>query len=269
MKDENFNLKMWKHTREIYLKKPHAAGRGWSAIGYCKGKQCIDHWYNIAFDPKNAIPGSNLHEFNQYEIFPIGSFVMDRYYIVAHEVPVFIEINGEMRWSPIDTLAFDSHDRVLEIWDYKGTAWSSYKKDDSSIENLMQVNLYGYLYSIAKRIRLIYQDFKDYSQIYSHVYPIDADLAKATIERMILVDNAKTDKEKYPFHQLVIDEITKPNIKDANCKWCPYTQNYNDPEGKTHPPYCLLHLRKALGQEFKLWSEAREYLIKQSGESKK
>ena len=263
MKDEQFSILGWQRMNTWANNRPHSS-RGFSSEtkNKCIGAKLLRHFLNIPFEGNaRTIPGTLIHEFNQNDIYPMGATVHEgKFEIIAHEVPVFLMINGEMRWSYIDTLVWNNWENCLEVWDYKSHAYAASQKEEAKPAHIDQVNLYGYLYP-AKYCRVIYNDKSAFDNQPCHVFPIDERMALDYIERMQLIDDLMNGRIEVPWHELTIEELQKDSTK-RECKYCLFraAREWN---GKLYPSPCIGKYNEEYKQDFKDLRAIKTFLKKQ------
>lgn len=259
--DKAFSAQHWKRTVDYANSIPHSK-RGFSSLtkGKCIGAMLLKHFLNIPFEGHSrTIPGTNGHEFEQIHIFKPGEIAFDRYEIIAHEVPVFLTINGDLRWSYIDTLVYDLQDKCFEVWDYKFIAYSKYQVIDAKESHKDQANLYAYLIG-ALRYRIIYSSKAAYGEKQTHSFSLDETMAKVFIERLSLIDGLKKGLIERNWSKLTLCELQKDSAK-RECKYCMFKEEreYN---GKIYPAYCIEKYKEEFLQEFKDLRAIKAFLKK-------
>lgn len=228
---EEMRYVFWNYIRLTEENRPHSKV-GWSPIDECMAKQYFDKINNVEFDGYQfTAPGTIFHKYAQEEVIPPGTemrcdneFAKKSFDVIGHEVPVFCRINGTLRYSYIDTLVYNVLDNCIEVWDWKTEGFAKYKKDKVKAKHVAQVNLYGYLIKAA-RIRICYIDKKQYDEQYWHTLPVNEEMAKETLLRMVKLDTMVQNKViDIPYHELadgLMDEVYPKN----DCQYCRYNKD--------------------------------------------
>lgn len=104
-------------------REEHHLSHGLSSHGSCIAKQAFSRLFKDEIpdqDQGAMIRGKEFHTFMQRSL-PSGMFLDGRWLIIGHEQFILPVVDGERRWSPIDTLVFDRDEGRFEIWDWKLT----------------------------------------------------------------------------------------------------------------------------------------------------